>query len=87
MLGLCPDQRAGLGWTATHSASLSVSYRYELRRSDEIVATGHLTREHPFEVGDRILIGSKHGVVRTIEPLLGEDDLRLVIQLARTGPS
>jgi hypothetical protein len=58
-------------------------YRYELRRGDELKATGHLGREQPFEVGERITIGSHSGIVRTIEPLLGERELRLVVQLLR----
>jgi hypothetical protein len=33
-------------------------YRYELRRGEEVIATGHLSREQPLEVGDRITIGS-----------------------------
>jgi hypothetical protein len=33
-------------------------YRYELRRGDEVIATGHLSTEQPFEVGERIRIGS-----------------------------
>jgi hypothetical protein len=59
------------------------NYRYELRRGDEVVATGRLTREEPLEVGDRLLIGRREGIVRTIEPLLGERELRLVVQLVR----
>jgi hypothetical protein len=62
---------------------MSSQYRYELRRGDEIVATGHLSREEPVEVGDRLLIGSREGIVRTVEPLLGEHELRLVVQLVR----
>jgi len=58
-------------------------YRYELRRSDEVIATGHLSREQPFEVGERITIGSRSGIVRSIEPSLGERELRLVVQLRR----
>lgn len=58
-----------------------VDYRYELRCGDEVVATGHLNLEQPLEVGDRIEIGGRSGVVRTIEPLLGENDVRLVVQL------
>jgi hypothetical protein len=58
-------------------------YRDELRRGGEIVATGHLPREEPVEVGDRLLIGSREGIVRTVEPLLGEHELRLVVQLVR----
>jgi hypothetical protein len=60
-----------------------VDYRYELRRGDEVVATGHLSRDEPLEVGDRLEIGGQLGVVRTIEPLLGEREVRLVVQLVR----
>ena len=34
-------------------------YRYELRRGDEVIATGHFSREQPLEVGERITIGSR----------------------------
>jgi hypothetical protein len=60
-----------------------VDYRYELRRGDEVVATGHLSREEPLEVGSRLEINGQLGIVRTIEPLLGERELRLVVQLVR----
>jgi hypothetical protein len=56
-------------------------YRYELRRSEEVIATGHLSREQPLEVGERI--GSHSGIVRAIDPLLHERELRLVVQLWR----
>jgi len=46
-----------------------VDYRYELRRGDEVVATGHLTYAQPLEVGVRIEIGGQPGIVRTVEPL------------------
>ena len=58
-------------------------YRYELRRGDKVLATGHLSREQPLEVGERFVIGGRPGIVRTIEPLLGERELRLVVQLWR----
>jgi hypothetical protein len=58
-----------------------VDYRYEFRRGDEVVATGHLNYEQPLEVGDRIEIGGQFGIVRTIEPLLREREVRLVVQL------
>ena len=48
-----------------------------------MIATGHLSREQPLEVGERIPIGSYTGIVRDVEPLLGEHELRLVVQLAR----
>ena len=60
-----------------------VDYRYELRRGDEVVATGHLMREEQLGVGDRLEINGQPGIVRTIEPLLGEHELRLVVQLVR----
>jgi len=58
-------------------------YRYELRRGDEVIATGHFSREQPLEVGERITIGGRAGIVRDIEPILGERELRLVVQLTR----
>jgi hypothetical protein len=55
--------------------------RYELRRGDEVVATGHLSREEPLEVGERLAVNGLVGIVRTVEALLGERELRLVVQL------
>ena len=60
-------------------------YRYELRRGEEVVSTGHLPREEALEVGERLVIGGLPGIVRTIEPALGERELRLVVQLWRDG--
>jgi hypothetical protein len=61
----------------------AVGYRYELRRGEAVVATGHLSHEWPLEVGEQIEIGESRGIVRAIEPLLGESELRLVVQLRR----
>jgi hypothetical protein len=36
-------------------------YRFELRRGDEVVATGHLSRDEPVEVGERIVVGRRSG--------------------------
>ena len=60
-------------------------YRYELRRGDEVAATGHLTREQRVEVGDRFVVGGLAGIVRSVEPVLGERELRLVVQVWREG--
>jgi len=60
-----------------------VDYRYELRCGEEVAATGHLSREEPLEVGERLEISGQQGIVRVIEPLLGEHELRLVVQLVR----
>jgi hypothetical protein len=62
-------------------------YRYELRRGEEVVATGRFSRERPLEVGERVAIGRQGGIVRSIEPLLGERELRLVVQLLRDEPT
>ena len=58
-------------------------YRYELRRGDEVIATGHLSSEQLLEIGERVAIGSRSGIVRSIEPILGQHELRLVVQLRR----
>ena len=58
-------------------------YRYELRRGEEVVATGHLTPDRPLEAGERIEIGGAVGTIRAIEPLLGERELRLVVEMWR----
>ena len=56
---------------------------HELRRGDAVVSTGHLTRDRPLAVGDRIVIGGVPGIVRLIEPVLGESELHLVVQRCR----
>ena len=61
----------------------SFSYRYELKRGDEVLATGHLNRDTPLATGDRITVNGREGIVRAIEPQLGEREQRLVIQLLR----
>jgi len=61
----------------------SFSYRYELKSGDETLATGHLNRDTPLATGDRITVNGRDGIVRVIEPQLGEREQRLVIQLLR----
>lgn len=61
-------------------------YIYELRRGDTVIATGHLNREEPFQVGERVKIGGKQGIVRSVNPLLVQGELRMVVQLARQNP-
>jgi len=53
--------------------------RYELRRGEDVVSTGHLTQKRAIEVGERIEVGGVVGVARAVEPLLGERELRLVV--------
>jgi len=62
---------------------MAVQYRYELRRGEEIVATGHLSRDERLQVGDRLVIAGREGIVRSVDPMLGEPERRLVVQLVR----
>jgi hypothetical protein len=48
-----------------------------------VIATGHLSSEQPLEVGGRIRIGGRSVIVRSITPLVGEREIRLVVQLLR----
>ena len=78
-----PGPSRARGGVSSWLSVAGVDYRYELRRGDEVVATGHLSREEPLEVGDRLEIGGQLGIVRTTDPLLGEREVRLVVQLVR----
>lgn len=51
-----------------------------MRRGEEIFSTGHLSRETPVEVGDRLEILGREGIVRAVEPLLEGGELRLVVR-------
>jgi hypothetical protein len=62
-------------------------YDYKLWRGDEVIATGHVGSKQLLEVGERITIGSRSGIVRSVEPLLGERELRLVVQFRRDDSS
>ena len=53
-----------------------VEYRYELRRGEEVLATGHLTRERPLEVGERIVIGGRPGIGRDAGGISGWEHRR-----------
>jgi len=48
-----------------------------------VVATGHLTRDEPLEVGSRMAIGGQVGIVRSVEPVMGERELHAVVQVLR----
>jgi hypothetical protein len=75
-------RRSGAVGRAAYRGSVpGLEYRYELRRGEEVVATGHMSREQPLEVGEHLVIGGRPGIVRSVEPLMGERELRLVVQL------
>ena len=56
-------------------------YQYELRQGERVTSTGHLTLPFPVEVGERVAIGGSTGLVRAVEPMLGDRAIRLVVQL------
>ncbi len=59
----------------------SHSYRYTLRRGDEIVATGHLLSEHPLEIGEQLSVGPHRGEVVAVEPSLDGLEEQLTLDL------
>jgi len=60
---------------------VGVTYRYELRRGSETIATGHMSSELTLEVGQQTRVAGHAVEVRSIEPLLGERELRLVLEV------
>ena len=58
-------------------------YLYELRRGKEIVATGQVSYERAPEIGARLTLAGRDGIVRSVIPILGENRDRLNIQLSR----
>ena len=60
---------------------MTIVYIYELRHRDDTIATGRLSREQALEIGDHIDLGTSRGIVREIQPLLGQPELRLVVEL------
>jgi hypothetical protein len=61
------------------------AYIYELRCGEEIVATGHLAQDSRFEIGDRVTVAGRAGLVHTIIPIRGRTEQRLVVQLLPTA--
>ena len=54
---------------------------YELRRGDQIIATGHLNHDQPLEVGERIAVAGHTGIVREIIPGVAHNPARLIVEL------
>jgi len=62
------------------------AYLYELRRGDQIVATGHLSNDTKLLTGSQISIGTHTGTVRSITPISGQNESRLIIDLPPKPP-
>lgn len=60
---------------------MPTTYIYELHRGDEIAATGHFTSEGAVEIGDRVDILGRLGIVQSIVPIRSQTEDRLVVQL------
>lgn len=60
-----------------------IHYIYELRESETVIATGHLRTTDPYEVGQRMTINDRDGLIQSIEPTLNPREQRVVIQLTR----
>ena len=58
-----------------------ISYRYELRDGNAIIATGHISYEVPLELGDLVTLGKTEGIVRDLGPRLAGGEVRLLVQL------
>ena len=56
-------------------------YRYELRDGEEVLATGRMSRDRELDVGERIRIAGHSGVVRSVEPVLGDRAQRVVVEV------
>jgi hypothetical protein len=56
-------------------------YLYELRQGDQIIATGHYTHDQPLEIGERISLAGRDGIVRSLIPIRGAHEQRLIVQL------
>jgi hypothetical protein len=51
------------------------------RRNKEAVATGRLTHDPTLKVGDKLVSVRSLGIARSIDPIIGEHELGLVIQM------
>ena len=57
--------------------------RYELRSAGVVLASGVMDEIGAFQVGDRLDVGGSAGIVRAIEPDVGERMPRLILELDR----
>lgn len=58
-------------------------YIYEVRRGEELLATGRLTDERELTTGDEVEIAGWGGIVRDAIPIPQKREVRLVIQVPR----
>ena len=62
---------------------MTPTYTYELRDGTETVATGQLSRDIPFDVGEHLTVNGRDGIIRSIQPAFQDNVERLIIELVR----
>jgi hypothetical protein len=61
---------------------MTISYVYEFRDGDTIIATGRLSRERALNVDDTVEINGRTGIVRHVSPTLDPNEQRLMLEPA-----
>jgi len=56
---------------------------YELKRGEEVVATGRLSGDRRYLVGDRVEVAGWAGIVRDVLPIGESGEQRLLVQVQR----
>ena len=57
----------------------AVTYEYELRDGDEVIATGRFTIDTSLAPGDRVTIGKHACVVTDLLPAIAEREARVIL--------
>jgi hypothetical protein len=63
----------------------SLTYEYELREGDEVIATGRLTVDHPLAVSERVAIGARTGVVVELLPRIHGREERAILETSTSS--
>ena len=69
-------------WSSIQTRRSVSAYDYELKRGDEIIATGRLVQERPLVPGETITINGETGIIDSTVPGYGQSPQRLIIKLA-----
>ena len=58
----------------------AITYLYEFRDTNTVIATGRLTRDSALEVGDSIIINNQIGIVQAVVSTLDPTEQRLILE-------
>ena len=58
----------------------AITYLYEFRDHNTVIATGRLTRDSALEVGDLIIINRQTGIVQAVVSTLDPTEQRLILE-------